>query len=77
MTSDEPLIFIYQANPMKSLLTALTLMTTAAIAADSIHDIAIKDIDGKDSTLKVHAGKVILIVNVASECGYTGQYAGL
>jgi glutathione peroxidase len=60
---------------MKTLLT-LALMTTAALSAD-LQDIPIKDIDGKDTTLKAHAGKVILIVNVASECGYTGQYAGL
>ena len=40
-------------------------------------DIAVKDIDGKDTTLKAYAGKVLLIVNVASECGYTPQYAGL
>lgn len=62
---------------MKTLLLSL-LMTSLAIAADSnVHDIAVKDIDGKDTTLKAYAGKVLLIVNVASECGYTGQYAGL
>lgn len=60
---------------MKTLLT-LALMTTAAFSAD-LADIPFKDIDGKDSSLKAYAGKVVLIVNVASECGYTPQYAGL
>lgn len=62
---------------MKHLLLALLMSATALSAADSIHDIAVKDIDGKDATLKAYAGKVLLIVNVASECGYTPQYAGL
>ncbi|MFO1485143.1 MAG: glutathione peroxidase [Verrucomicrobiaceae bacterium] len=62
---------------MKTLLLSL-LMTSLAIAADTnVRDIAVKDIDGKDTTLKAYAGKVLLIVNVASECGYTPQYAGL
>jgi glutathione peroxidase len=63
-------------QPMKKLL--FLLMTSLAIAADTnVQNIAIKDIDGKDTTLKAYAGKVLLIVNVASECGYTPQYAGL
>jgi len=62
---------------MKHFLLSL-LMTSLAIAADTqVSDIAVKDIDGKDTTLKAYAGKVLLIVNVASECGYTPQYSGL
>lgn len=58
-------------------LIALLLMQTLAVRADSIHDIAVKDIDGKDTTLGAYKGKVLLIVNVASQCGYTPQYQGL
>lgn len=61
---------------MKTLL-ALFAMTVASLAADSAHDITLKDIDGKDLALKTYAGKVVLVVNVASQCGYTPQYAGL
>ncbi|MEJ0090855.1 MAG: glutathione peroxidase [Limisphaerales bacterium] len=45
--------------------------------AGSIYDIAVKDIDGKDTTLATYKGKVVLIVNVASHCGYTPQYQNL
>ena len=45
--------------------------------AGSIYDIAVKDIDGKDTTLAAYKGKVVLIVNVASHCGYTPQYKNL
>ncbi|MEA1982777.1 MAG: glutathione peroxidase [Campylobacterota bacterium] len=43
----------------------------------SIYDIEVKDIDGKTITLKKYENRVMLIVNVASKCGYTGQYEGL
>ena len=46
-------------------------------AAESIYDIPLKDIDGNDTSLSPYKGKVILIVNVASRCGFTPQYAGL
>jgi glutathione peroxidase len=42
-----------------------------------IERIPLKTIDGKDSSLGAYAGKVRLIVNVASRCGLTPQYAGL
>jgi len=58
-------------------LVILSAMLTSAIAADSIYDIPLKDIDGKDTSLKPYAGNVMLIVNVASKCGFTPQYAGL
>jgi len=43
----------------------------------SIYDIEIKDIDGNTFTLEKYKGKVMLIVNVASKCGFTYQYEGL
>ncbi len=43
----------------------------------NIGQITVKDIDGKSVNLADYKGKVLLIVNVASYCGYTKQYAGL
>ena len=43
----------------------------------SLHDIDLTTIDGEQSTLADHAGQVVLVVNVASACGLTPQYAGL
>jgi len=43
----------------------------------NIYDFNVKDIDGKEVSLSKYKGKVLLIVNVASECGFTPQYAGL
>jgi glutathione peroxidase len=61
-----------------ALLAALMLMQTISLrAGPSIHEIPVKDIDGKDTSLKDYKGKVILIVNVASKCGLTPQYKAL
>ncbi len=43
----------------------------------SIYDFKVKTIVGEETTLKPYKGKTILIVNVASKCGFTKQYAGL
>lgn len=43
----------------------------------AIADLSVKTLDGKDQALSSYAGKVLLIVNVASYCGYTPQYKGL
>ena len=41
------------------------------------YDFSFKDIDGNDLKFKDYKGKVLLVVNVASKCGFTGQYEGL
>ena len=42
-----------------------------------IYDIPLTTIDGTDSTLGDYRGKILLIVNLASRCGFTPQYEGL
>ena len=59
-----------------ALLMALLSFSTSN-SQTSIYDIAINNISGKPIDLGAFKGKYILFVNVASECGFTPQYAGL
>ena len=43
----------------------------------SIYDFSARDIDGKERSLDEFRGKALLVVNVASKCGFTPQYKGL
>ena len=45
--------------------------------AKSVFDFTVKDINGQDMSLSQYKGKFLLIVNVASKCGFTPQYTGL
>ena len=47
------------------------------MSKDSLYDISLRNIRNQETTLAEHRGKVLLIVNVASECGFTPQYEGL
>lgn len=59
------------------LMTFLLIMNIKAVGNMSIYEIEIETITGEQATLADYAGKVIVIVNVASKCGFTGQYEGL
>ena len=43
----------------------------------SIYDFTARDIDGNERSLREFEGKLLLIVNTASQCGFTYQYKGL
>ena len=56
---------------------SLIVLQVVSAQASSLYDIPLKDIDGKPTSLAAYKGKVLLIVNVASKCGNTPQYAAL
>jgi len=58
------------------LMTTMTTAQTGPLPA-SLYDIETKTLDGKPASLSHYKGKVTLVVNTASQCGFTPQYAGL
>ncbi|HMV42962.1 MAG TPA: glutathione peroxidase [Leptospiraceae bacterium] len=62
---------------MKKILIILFLGFIGNIYAVSIYDFKVKDIKGNEVNLSSYKGSPVLIVNVASKCGYTYQYEGL
>ena len=63
---------------MKKLLLILVLLTTFTLGEEmKIYDFNVTTIDKEAITLEQYKGKVMLIVNVASQCGFTPQYEGL
>jgi glutathione peroxidase len=62
----------------KLITGGMILMVSGSIsAASSIYDFTLPSIDGKPMPLSTYKGRVILMVNVASQCGYTPQYSAL
>lgn len=57
--------------------TTPTASAPARAKTGSFYDFKMKTIDGEEVSLEKYKGKVLLVVNVASRCGYTPQYEGL
>jgi glutathione peroxidase len=56
---------------------ALLIMAASLFAASNIYTFTLNSIDGQAAPLANYKGKVALVVNVASQCGYTPQYSAL
>ena len=59
------------------MLSGFLFLSTTLPAASTIHEFTLNSIDGQPTSLVQFKGKAVLIVNVASRCGFTPQYAGL
>jgi glutathione peroxidase len=59
------------------LFGVLLIMATSLFAGSGVYSFTLNSIDGKPTPLADYKGKVVLLVNVASQCGYTPQYSAL
>jgi glutathione peroxidase len=71
---------VVQRLSVRSLLTFLVVLlafAAASFAGESVYNFTLPSIDGEPTSLSNYKGKVILLVNVASRCGFTPQYSAL
>jgi glutathione peroxidase len=69
---------IFRRSVTKFIAFGVTLlMATSLFAGPGLYGFTLNSIDGKPAPLADYKGKVVLIVNVASRCGYTPQYSAL
>ena len=61
----------------KVLFCLMAMMGVLTVSAQSVYDFTVKDDTGKDVSLAEYKGKVLLIVNTATRCGFTPQYKEL
>jgi len=69
--------FLHKTVVKSVLLGAILTMTTSLIAGTGLYSFTLNSIDGKPAPLADYKGKVVMIVNVASKCGFTPQYSAL
>jgi glutathione peroxidase len=72
-------LFSARSHFISGVFVIMAGLTTAGslFAASGIYSFTLNSIDGKPAPLADYKGKVILVVNVASQCGYTPQYSAL
>jgi glutathione peroxidase len=63
---------------MSKLLCGILLLGASVMAADkNVYEFTLNSIDGQSAPLAAYKGKVVMLVNVASRCGFTPQYSAL
>jgi glutathione peroxidase len=65
------------ARPLLTLLVTILSFAATLFAGESVYNFTLASIDGEPTSLSNYKGKVILLVNVASRCGFTPQYSAL
>src|SRR5580658_3646307 len=67
----------HRVGDMRKLYLTGMVMAASLFGASGVLDFTLNSLDGKPAPLAEYRGKVVLIVNVASKCGFTPQYTGL